>query len=74
MLLKDVDDGVSRFTLYELVDDLMLGQVGPCSLLEFVQGIFKERFELWRRIDRHDVERDGVGLSLCRSYRRWPPR
>ena len=42
LLLKDVDDGVGRFTIHELVDDLMLGQVGPCSLLEFIQGSFKE--------------------------------
>ena len=42
LLLKDVDDGVRRFAIHELIDDLMLGQVGPCSLLEFVQGSFKE--------------------------------
>jgi hypothetical protein len=42
LLLKDVDDGVGRFTIHELVDDLMLDQVGPCSLFEFVQGTFKE--------------------------------
>ena len=58
MLLKDVDDGVGRSAIYELVDDLMLDQVGPCSLLEFVQGSFEERFELWRGIGRHGVERN----------------
>jgi hypothetical protein len=42
LLLKDVDDGVGSFAIYELVDDLMLDQVGPCTLLEFFQGSFKE--------------------------------
>jgi hypothetical protein len=42
LLLKDVDDGVCGITIYKLVNDLMLDQVGPCSLLEFVQGGFKE--------------------------------
>ena len=62
MLLKDIDDRVGRFAIYELVDDLMMDQVGPCSLLEFVQGSFKKRFKLWREIARHGVERDGTGL------------
>jgi hypothetical protein len=42
LLLKDVDDGVGRFATCELVDNLMLDQVGPCSLLEFIQGSFKK--------------------------------
>ena len=28
-LLKDIDDGVGRLTIYEFVDDLMLEQVDP---------------------------------------------
>jgi hypothetical protein len=40
--LKDVDDRVGRFAIHELVDDLMLDQAGPSSLLEFVQGSFEE--------------------------------
>ena len=62
LLLKDVDDGVGRFAIDELVNDWMLYQVGPCSLLEFVQGGFKERLQLWRGVVRHGVERDGTGL------------
>ena len=42
MFLKDVDDGVGRLAVYELVDDWMLVQGGPDTLLEFVQGSFKE--------------------------------
>jgi hypothetical protein len=53
LLLKDVDDGVGRLAIYELVDDLMLNQAGPRSLLEFVQGGLKEGFQLWRGIERH---------------------
>jgi hypothetical protein len=41
-LLKDVDDGVSRLANCEFVDDLMLEQVGPCSLFELLQRVFKE--------------------------------
>ena len=62
LLLKNVDDGVGRFAIDELVNDWMSYQVGPCSLLEFVQGRFKERLQLWRGIVRHGVERDGTGL------------
>jgi len=40
----------------------MLKQVGPRSLLEFVQGDFEKRFELWIGIDGHGAERDGRGL------------
>ena len=42
LLLNDVDDGVDRFAIHELVDDLMSGYVGTCSLLEFIQGSLKE--------------------------------
>ena len=41
LLLKDVGDGVGRFTVFELVNDWMLNQVGLCSFLEFVQGSFR---------------------------------
>ena len=41
-LLKDIDDGVGRFAIYEFVDDLMLEQVGPCSFFELFQRGFKE--------------------------------
>ncbi len=44
--LKDIDDGVGRFAIDKLVDYLMLKQVGPCSLLELIQGNFKECFQL----------------------------
>ena len=62
LLLKDVDDRVGRFAIDELIKDWMLDQVSPCSLLEFVQSGFEERFQLWRGIDGHGVERDGMGL------------
>ena len=41
-LLKDIDDGVGRLAIYEFIDDLMLEQVGPCTLFEFFQRGFKE--------------------------------
>ena len=41
-LLKDIDDGVGRLAIFEFVDDLMLEQVGPCSIFELLQGGFKE--------------------------------
>ena len=73
LLLKDIDNGFDSFTGDELVEDLMLDQVGPCSLLEFVQSRFKERSQLWGGIDRHVVERmcliveDGWGnLERCK--------
>ena len=66
MLLKDVDDGVGRFAIYELVDDWMLYQVGPCPLLELVQGSFKERIELWRGVVRHGV---GERWTRLQQYR-----
>ena len=56
MFLKDIDDGLDRFAGYELVEDLMLNQVGLCSLLEFIQSRFKERSQLWRGMDRHGDE------------------
>jgi len=43
LLLEDSDDGLDRFTGHKLVEYLMLGQLGPCSLLEFIQSRFKER-------------------------------
>ena len=61
LLLKDIDDRVGRFAIDELIKDWMLDQVSPCSLLEFVQSGFEERFQLWRGIGRHCGERDGTG-------------
>jgi hypothetical protein len=49
--LKDVNDGVGGFAIVKLVDYLMLKQVGPCSLLELIQGSFKEYFELYGGIN-----------------------
>ena len=42
----------------EVVNDLMLDQVGPCSPLKFDQGGIEEGFQLWSQggIDRHGVE------------------
>jgi len=42
LLLKDIDDGLDRSAGYKLVEDLMLEQVGPCSILEFIESGFKE--------------------------------
>ena len=42
LLLKDVDDGLDRSAGYKLVEDLMLEQVSPCSILEFIESGFKE--------------------------------
>jgi len=36
LLLKDIEDGLDRSASNEVVEDLMLYQVGPCSVLEFV--------------------------------------
>jgi len=36
LLLKDIEDGLDRFACYELVEDMMLDQVGSCSLLKFI--------------------------------------
>jgi len=47
LLLKEIEDGLDRSTGYEPVEDLMLYQVSPCSLLEFVQSSLKEGSELW---------------------------
>jgi hypothetical protein len=58
LLFNDADDGVGRVAIYKLVNNLMLDQVGPCSLLKSVQGRFKEYFQLWKGIDRH-----GVGME-----------
>ena len=55
LILKDSDHGLNGFAICEPVDDLMAEQVGPCSLLEFVQGSFEEWFQLWRGIDRHGI-------------------
>ena len=57
MLLKDIEDGFDRLGGYEVVKDLMLDQVGPCSTREFIQSGFKEGSQLWRGMDRHGVER-----------------
>jgi hypothetical protein len=35
LLLKDIEDGINRFAISELVDDLVLDQVSPCTVLEF---------------------------------------
>ena len=43
--LKKVNDGVGGFAIDKLVDYLMLKQVGPRSVLELIQGNFKECFE-----------------------------
>ena len=42
LLLKDIDDGLDRSAGYKLVEDLMLKQVGPCSILEFIESGFEE--------------------------------
>ena len=42
LFLQDVDDGVCRLAIYEFIDDLMLEQVGPCTLFELFQCGFKE--------------------------------
>jgi len=67
LLLKDIDDGVCRLAIYEPIEDLMLKQVGSRSLLEFDQGDFEKRFELWRGMDGHGAERDGRGLWSLRA-------
>jgi len=46
LLLKDIEDGLDRLAGYELVEDLVLDQVGPCSVLEFIQSGFKEESQL----------------------------
>ena len=51
--LKDISDGLDRSAGYKLVEDLMLEQVGPCSILEFIQSSFKEGCQLLRGMDRH---------------------
>jgi hypothetical protein len=56
LLLNDVEDGVNRLTGDELVKDLMLDQVGPGSLLEFIESGFKEISQLWRGMGRHGDE------------------
>jgi len=35
---------------------MMLYQVGPCPLLEFIESGFKERTQLWRGMGRHGDE------------------
>src|SRR5712671_6344064 len=56
LLLKDIKDGVDRFAGYELVEDLMLDQFCPCSVLEFIQSGFEERSQFWRGMSRHGDE------------------
>ena len=58
--LKDISDGLDRSAGYKLVEDLMLEQVGPCSILEFIQSSFKEGCQLLRGMDRHG---DGKTMS-----------
>ena len=36
LLSKDVNHGVGRFAIFKPVDDSMLDQVSPCSVLEFI--------------------------------------
>jgi len=43
LLLKDVNDGLDRLADQELVEYLMLDQVGPCSGLKFIESSFNER-------------------------------
>jgi len=40
--LKNINNGVGGFAIYEFIDDLMLEQVGSCSFFELVQRGFKE--------------------------------
>ena len=62
-LLKDIDDGVGRLTIYKSIDDLVLEQVGPRSVFKLFQRDFKERVEFWGGIDEHGVVgRDGRRL------------
>jgi len=63
LILKDIDHGINGFGICEPVDDLMAEQVGPCSLLEFVQGSFEEWFQLWRGTDGHGI--DGGRWFVC---------
>src|SRR5712672_1259580 len=53
LLLKDTEDGLDRLAGYELVEDLMLEQFCPCSVLEFIQSGFEERSQFWRGMSRH---------------------
>jgi len=56
LLLKDSQDGLDRLAGYELVEDLMLDQVGSCSALEFIQSGFEEQSQLLRGMGRHGDE------------------
>jgi hypothetical protein len=56
LLLEDIDNRLDRLAGYELVEDLMLDQVSPCSLLEFIQSSFKEGSQLGRGVERHGDE------------------
>jgi hypothetical protein len=71
LLLKDIEDGLGGFAGYESAEDLMLEQIGPCSTLKFIQSRYKERFQLWRGMDRHRVERvveiDGGDYGCCNT-------
>jgi hypothetical protein len=42
LLLKNVDDGVSRFAIRKRVDDRVSKQVGARSPIEIIQGRFEE--------------------------------
>jgi len=56
LLLKDIEDGLDRLAGYEPVEDLMLDQFCPCSVLKFIQSGFEERSQLLRGVDRHGDE------------------
>ena len=62
LFLKDINDGVGGSASCEPGNDLILGQPGPRSLLELVQGSFEEGFQFWRGIDGPGVERGETEL------------
>jgi len=45
----------------------MLDQIGPCSTLELLQSVFKERSQFWRGMDRHGDE--GTWLVVENRWR-----
>jgi len=56
LLVKDIEDGLDGLAGYELAEDLMLDQVCPCSVLEFIQSRFEEQSQLLRGMGRHGDE------------------
>jgi len=56
LLLNDIEDGFDRLAGYEVIEDLMSEQVGPCSVLEFIESGFEERSQFLRGIGRHGDE------------------